>query len=224
MENHFIGINENNKIIADDSNEGETFERQAWVSLESLFDAQIYRNPKVPHRKGMRELTDVFAFSDYGLFLIETKSLGILSAQYEKAMEKKVKGLQQQIHKGIDQLVAAVKKLAERVAVFDTKDNEIHFNRELLPHCILLVSELLPFGEWKEIEIKMMVAMVENNIYLHVMDLREFMRHIGMARGDKDRLDFLLIERCKSFVEHETIHLKAREVFSDSEQSKRAAH
>lgn len=220
MENHFFGVNENSKIVADDGNEGETFERQAWVSLESLFDTQIYRNPKVAHKKGVRELTDVLAFSDYGLFLIETKALGILSAQSEKTMEKKVKGLQQQIEKGIDQLVGAVKKLAEKVAVYDIKGREIFFNRELLAHCVVLVSELLPFGEWKEIELKMMVAMVENKIYLHVMDLREFMRYVGMARGNKDRLDYLLIERSKSFLEHETIHIRAREVFGDNEQTK----
>ncbi len=216
LKNSFIGLNEHNTIVINDINEGPAFEQQVWVSLEALFYYQIYRNPKVAHKKGMRELTDVFAFSDFGIFLIETKAISILTAATERTMERKVKGLQKQIETGIDQLAGAVKKLAEKIPVFDTKGSKILFNRDLLPHCIVLVSELLPFGDWKPIELKMMAVMVKNKMYINVMDLKEFMRYVGMARGNKDRLDYLLMERCKLFVEHRTIHLKAIEIFPDN--------
>lgn len=111
MENNFIGFNETNKILIDDNKEGDNFEKQVWVSLESLFENQLYRNPKTHHKKVIRELTDVFAFSDYGIFLIETKALSILNTDIERTMERKVIGLKKQIVKAINQLMGATKKI-----------------------------------------------------------------------------------------------------------------
>lgn len=217
MENHFIGLNEVNKIILNHSDEGSTFEQQSWASLESLFEKQLHRNPKIPYKKGTRELTDLFGFSDYGIFLIETKALGILGIS-ERSMDRKVAGLQKQIEKAIDQLVGAVKKIRDGVRILDNKGNEIIFNKELLPHCIILVSELLPFGEWKHIVYKMMVAMVEAKIYLHLLDFPEFMRYVGMARGSVNRLDYYLMKRAEQFTEHQTVHIKVKEVFGKDEK------
>jgi len=70
-----------------------------------------------------------------------------------------------------------------------------------------LVSELLPFGDWKKIQLKMYQAMVQNNIYLNVMDLSEFMKYVTYSNGSKDQLNLILIERVENFVNHETIHI-----------------
>jgi hypothetical protein len=219
IKHHFIGVNEQHPITANDPNEGETFERQVWVSLESLFDYHIYCNPTVPHKKGQRELTDIFAYSCFGLFLFETKALSILTTDPAKTMEQKVRRLQQHIEKAIDQLTGAAKKILEKPPVFDRAGNEIQFDKTLLPHCVVLVSELLPFGDWKVIEMKMFEAMIKVRMYLNVLDLKEFMRFVGMARGSRDRLDYLLIKRVEHFVKHRTIHLEAVEVFPTAENT-----
>lgn len=218
MENHFIGLNEANKIVLNNTDEGGTFEQQVWASLESLFEKQLHKNPRIPFKNGTRELTDLFAYSEYGIFLIETKALGILGASNERTMDRKVAGLQKQIEKAIDQLTGAVKKIREDSPVLDNKGNEILFDRKLLPHCIILVSELLPFGEWQHIVYKMMVAMVEAKIYLHLVDLREFMRYVGMARGSVNRLDYYLMKRAEQFTEHQTVHIKVKEVFEKDDK------
>lgn len=217
IKNLFIGLNEKHLIVAGDLNEGEVFERQVWVSLKDLFDYHVYRNPTVPHKKGKRELTDIFAYSDFGLFLFETKALSILTTDPAKTMEQKVKRLQQHIEKAIDQLTGAAKKILEKPPVFDIAGNEIQFDKTLLPHCVVLVSELLPFGDWKDIVVKMFETMIKVRMYLNVMDLKEFMRYVGMSRGSRDRLDYLLIKRTENFVEHRTIHLEAVEKFSADE-------
>lgn len=123
-------------------------------------------------------------------------------------MEKKVKGLQKQISTGIAQLVGAVKKINSGVQVYDKNLKEIKFERREFPHCIVLVSELLPFGDWKQTELEMLSAMCETRIYLNVMDLREFMQYVGYARGSADSLNLMLIERVEAFVKNETIHLR----------------
>lgn len=210
MKSTFIGLNEVNEIHMDDKNEGGTFEKQIWVSLESLFNYNLYKNPKIKNKTGERELTDILAFYDKGIFLIESKALAVISLTNEKSMDKKVANIQKQIKKGIRQLVGAKKNLDNDVGIYDSNGNIIQFKKNIIPHCIVLVSELLPFGNWKEIVNEIMIVMTEENIFLHVLDLLEFMKYIKISSGKKEYLDYYLMERAKAFVENENIFLVAR--------------
>ncbi|MDD4761286.1 MAG: nuclease-related domain-containing protein [Bacteroidaceae bacterium] len=205
----FIGLNEVNEIHLDDQNEGETFEKQIWASLESLFACDLYKNPKIKNKNGERELTDILAFYDKGIFLIESKALAVISLINEKSMDKKVANIQKQIQKGIKQLVGAKKKLDKDVDIFDSNGKIIQFNKNIIPHCIVLVSELLPFGDWKEIVYEMMSVMIKERVYLHVLDLSEFMKYIKISSGKKEYLDFYLMERTKAFIENKSVFLVA---------------
>jgi hypothetical protein len=211
IESHFVGANEVGRISIANKNEGEIFEQQVWTALQSLFDFDIYRNPKVAEKNGYRELTDILAFSEYGIFLVETKAIAILNLEKERNMERKVASVQKQILKAIDQLKGAAKNIQEGVEIFSTEGKPIHFNKTLCPHCIVLVSELFPFGEWKNIVYQMFCAMVAQPMYLVVMDLKEFIRYIGFSRGDKNKLDYLLMDRVKQFTELQNIHLQIHE-------------
>lgn len=155
-----------------------------------------------------RELTDVLAISDNGIFLIESKAVGVIESALNKPMGKKVKGLQKQISTGIDQIVGASKKVTANTTIYDSHLVEIIFDKTPFPHCIVLVSELLPFGDWKTIEYKIFKAMAENKIYLNVIDLREFMQYIGHAQGSADRLNLMLIERVEALVKNKNIHMR----------------
>jgi hypothetical protein len=208
MENHFVGVNDKSKIIINDTNEGDVLEKQVWAALESLFDHDIYLRPQAAHKKATRELTDILAYSDYGIFLVETKALGILNNENERDMTRKVAGIQKQVEKGIDQLAGAVKKIRAKETIFDANGNEIRFDRSLLPHCVVLVSDLLSFYDWKPIMIKMFQTMIDVPMQLHLMDLLELMRYIGYSKKSKYMFDYLLMERTKELVKHETIHIR----------------
>ena len=52
--------------------------------------------------------------------------------------------------------------------------------------------------------------MTEENIFLHVLDLLEFMKYIKISSGKKEYLDYYLMERVKAFIENENIFLVAR--------------
>ena len=216
MQNIVAGINENNVLIVNDLNEGSLFETEIWAALESTFDNQIFKNPLIPDKNGTRELIDVLAYSDYSVFLIETKAISIYNADINRSMEKKVAHLQKQIKKAIGQLVGASKKIMEKVTISDIDGREISFDKTLLPHCIVLVSELLYFGDWKAIEMQMFRAMIENQMYLNVMDLKEFIKIIKASRGDKDKLDYHLVKRVEGFVKHETILIDSRFITDDN--------
>lgn len=208
INNLFWGINESNPIIFNDANEGEVLEKQVWIALENLFGKNLYRNPQIKNKYSFRELTDVLAFHKCGIFLFETKALGLLDLEKERNMDRKVKGIQNQVEKGIEQLKGAAKKVAANTEIFNLNGTEISFDKSIKPHCIVLVSELLPFGDWKEIVHKMFTVMIEQPLFLHVMDLTEFMTYAGVSRGSKERLDLALMDRIEELINHKSIHIK----------------
>lgn len=220
MNNTFVGIKgDDNNITIDAKDEGSILEQQVQVILDSLFLSKIHRNPQINIKNKFRELTDIFAHYDNGIFLIETKALGMLNASEEKGMDRKVSGVQKQISKGIGQLTGAVKKIHSGVTIYDNNKSKIEFKKVILPHCVILVSELFPFGDWKEIEYRMFKAMTETNMYLNVMDLREFMQYVGNAHGNKDLFNLMLIERVEKLVEHRSIHMKLNVIKENPESS-----
>jgi hypothetical protein len=208
MNNTFIGFNERNKLNITDNDEGDLLEKQTWAVLESVFLTSLYRQPRINDKQGFRELTDVLAYHEYGCFLFETKALSVLNLEKERNMDRKVSGLKKQIAKGIDQMKGTAKKVASGVVIYDQKGGVIDFDRTIVPHCIVLVSELLPFGNWTEIENKMISAMKEQRMCLNVMDLRELTTYIALSQGNKNRLDASLLDRVKQFVQFKDIHMR----------------
>ena len=87
--------------------------------------------------------------------------------------------------------------------------NIIQFNKSIIPHCIVLLSELLPFGDWSEIVNEIINVMMNENIFLHVLDLLEFMKYIKMSAGKKEYFDYYLMQRAKAFIENKNIFLVA---------------
>lgn len=198
---HFVGFADVQEVNISDKNEGGTFERQIWFSMESLFINDIYLNPVVQQENKERELTDILAHHKYGNFLIETKALGVLNLDKQQTIERKAENVKKQVLRGINQVVGANRNIRRNLPIFSNAGKQIILDTSLVPHCIVLVSELIPFGEWKEIEKKVMLAMINEKIYLHVMDYREFMNYLKASMGNKERLDYYLMGRAERFID-----------------------
>ncbi|MDP1814508.1 MAG: hypothetical protein Q8K92_08675, partial [Leadbetterella sp.] len=156
-----------------------------------------------------RELTDILAHHEYGNFLIETKALGVLNLEKKQTIDRKVSNLKKQVLKGIKQLVGANRNIKRNLPILTTSGRPINLDTSLVPHCVVLVSELIQFGDWKEVEKKILLAMINEKIYLHVMDYQEFMKYLKASRGRKELLDYYLMGRAERFVEHGgQIHMK----------------
>src|SRR5690606_24319189 len=126
-----------------------------------------------------------------------------------KSMDKKVLTTQKHIKKEIDQLVGANANMKRGTEFFNSKGELIVFNRNIVPHCIVLVAELLHFGDWKEIEMQIIQTMIENEIYLHVFDLRELVSLLKVSQGRKEHFDYHLMKRAEKFVEIQSIHMRS---------------
>ncbi len=210
MRNYVYGDNDVSELETESKDEGGYLEHEILAMLESTFRKQIFKNPTIPHKKNYRELTDILAFSDFGIFLIETKAMSIYCSEKDRSMDRKVANLQNQISKAINQLIGASKKVAKNAPIHDSTKREIVFNKSFIPHCIVIVSELLPFGDWTKIEMKIFESMVENDIMLHVMDSKEFIKYVRVSGMNKDNLDYYLMKRIEDFVSCKSIMMQTQ--------------
>ncbi len=188
--------------------EGETFENTIWGSLESVFPTTLYKSPQMRHGDKMREFTDVFAYHEYGSFLIEAKDLSVIKAGYCKDQQKRLAGIQKQAKKAIKQLVGAVKAFRRGDGLYDTYGNEILVDRNIPPHAIILITELMTCGDWDGISNQLLDAMRETGALFHLLDLREFITLLRQSSGDPKLIDYNLIERCKFFCEKKSVFIR----------------
>jgi hypothetical protein len=206
----FVGVRGHQTITINHQNEGEMFERAIWGSLESVFPFTIHKGAQVKIGDKLREFTDVLAYHEYGSFLIEAKDLSVLQAGYERDQNRRTKGIQKQIKKAIDQLEGACKALARGDRIFAVTGEELDVVRDKPAHCIVLITELMHFGDWEEIETNLIRAMLSTGAFFHLLDLSEFIVMLKGSSGNALLLDYNLMERCKSFAKNRSVHIRSR--------------
>lgn len=206
----FVGVRGYETIAIDDQDEGAMFERAVWASLVSVFPLTLYKSPQVLIGRKTRELTDVLAFHEYGSFLIEAKDLSVIQAGYERDQERRTNGVQKQARKAIAQLIGAWRAIRRGEPVTDSTGKEIPLVRDKPAHCIVLITELMHWGDWTEIEEAMRNAMRATGSFFHLLDLREFIVLLKGSSGSAPLLDYNLMERAKHFVEKGSVHMRTR--------------
>ena len=214
--NYFYGIHDYQIVTIDDKDEGAMFERAIWASLESVFPLTLYKNPQVKVGTNMRELTDVFSFYTYGSFLIEAKDLSVLNAGYHRNQERRTAGVQKQVKKAISQLIGASKAFARGDAIFEANGTELNVNREQPPHCIILITELMHWGDWSEIVVQLCDAMLQTGAFFHLIDLREFIALLKGSSGKAELFDYNLMQRCKLFTEKKSVFIRSQPLLKAS--------
>jgi len=210
MQNYFLGSREHFKLEINNIDDGELLERIVWAALEPVFSSTLYKNPQIKAGKIFRELTDIFAFYEFGTFMIESKSLSVTSLEKERNMERKVNTIQKHVKKAINQIVGATKAFKRGDIISDSKGCIIMVDRSVVLHCLVLLSDLYPIGDWTMIESLMLSTIKEQRIFLNVMDVRELLKHLKSSRGDPRVFDYNLIDRTRTFVQTGNIHIESR--------------
>lgn len=205
---HFIGEHDVQTIILDDHDEGAVLEKATWASLESVFHHNLHRSPQIHYGATSRELTDVIASYQYGTFLFEAKDLSIFAAGTTRTRIRRVLGIQKQTKTAIGQLVGASKKAKRGEKITDLNGNTLSLILDRPFHCIVLLSDLMPEGDWDEIVALLCEAMIETGDFFHVLDLSELINLLKGSRGKAELLDYNLMERQKAFIEHKSVHIR----------------
>ncbi len=206
---HFFGLENLESISIDDKDEGGTFERIIWVSLQSVFPTTLYKNPQTISGEKKREFVDVLSFYEYGAFLFEAKDLSVLNAGITLDMDRRVKNLKKQIKKAINQLVGATKVFKNGEIITNQRGQELIISRRNPPHCIILVTELLIFDDYSEIVDQLLQAIYKTGAYFHILDLRELISLLKGSSGDARLLDYNLINRFEFLVKNKTIYIRS---------------
>ena len=206
---HIYGNEEFQKLEISDIDEGGNFEKTVYSALGSVFQSTLYKSPKVESGNNIRELTDIFAYYEYGSFLIECKDLSVIEAGYEREQDRRLSGIQKQIEKAIKQLTGATKAFSKCEKIYDFQDHEIDVDRTIPPHCIILVTELPDIGSWDNIVTHLIAAMKLTGAYFHVIDLLELINILKLCSCNPMLIDYNLIERCKLCIEKRSIHIRA---------------
>lgn len=211
----YVGIRAHQTITINDANEGETFEKAIWASLESVFPLTLHKSPRVQTGGKIRELTDVLAFYQYGSFLIEAKDLSVLQAGIERDQHRRTRGTQKQVRKAIGQLVGAAKAVVRGDQLMDDQGRELNVVRDQPLHCIVLITELMHTGDWSEVEDRLVKATSTTRAFFHLLDLRELITLLKGSSGKPELLDVNLMQRARIFAERGSVHIRSRVGRSD---------
>lgn len=204
---HVVGDRETGFFNIAQKNEGNGLEQSVWHLLVGLFGSDIYWSPQVVKGKKTRELTDILATTDLGIFLIESKSKAVMSIDQSQTKERKVKSIESHIEKGLGQLVGAIKSIRDGRSLLTSENEEIIINRELVPHGIVLVSEMFPFMNGKALLAQLAEASLKSNAMLHIIDLTELAKLVTASKT-ANILDHYLMQRFEQVIEKENVFVR----------------
>lgn len=205
--------------------EGEGFEQRVWAALESIFPLGIYKSPQVLKGKKERELIDVLCLAGDNMLLVEAKAMSIFTGNLEKDIDRKVGNLQKQVDKALKQLEGAIKQIRKKSSVFreqiqksdSRRDIKFTENQILAPHAVVIVSELLPYGDWSHYSQKILQLSKDNQALFQIIDLAELMKIvIASSKSTYDMetranaFDYYLSERFDNFIKSENIFIRVK--------------
>lgn len=163
-------------VIAD-HDEGTKFERLIQLLVDVAYPGRSCRSPQVEDGTSTRELTDVLAFDDRSICVVQAKALSVLKVQRDRPSSRRTASVTKDIKKAIGQLTGAMNKIRSDAAIFTAEGEPLALpNRKEAPaHAIVVVSEMYAFVDWRAVAAQL-VAESENEsrkALFHVMDLQE---------------------------------------------------
>ena len=213
---HVIGNREKSQFKITHPNEGDTLEQSVWHLLMDLFQNNLYRSPQVIEGRTRRELTDILAISEYGIFIFESKSLSILNNVKEQSTARRAKNIEAHIRKALNQLLGATKAIHNGLEIYASDGQRIDFNRNIPPHGIVLISEMFHVVDWNAMFLEFAQATIKSKVILHILDLRELARLVGGSKT-VNIFDYNLLERSKQVIEHRNLLVRVNFIKDKSE-------
>lgn len=212
-----VGLREIGNFGITNQDEGGGLEQSIWHLLEGMFQDKIYRSPQVIKGNKIRELTDILATSEYGIFLIESKVTAVLSLSKEQSSSRRAKNIEAQIKKALQQLMGAVKSIEQNLQITTNDNQEIEINREILPHAIVLISEMYPAIDWDAITNEVFKAWIKSNAMFHILDLRELAMLVGGSKT-VNMFDDILMQRAEKIVNTQNVFARTRFIKDETER------
>ena len=188
--------------------EGSMQEKQLSHFLAYSFGANVFYSPQVKIGKKIRELIDVLAFDEKSNYLIESKAFCINKSNYDIPLERKLARLIGQANNALDQLLGCSKAIRRGESIKSSTGEIIELENKHRIHGIAVISEFHPSDQWNVIINKIIELSHSNGIYLHVIDLSEFINIIKLSESPTISFEQCLVERFNAMIEHNTLNIK----------------
>lgn len=172
------------KFSIDDKDEGGCLEDSIFHLIESFYAiGNSVKSPRL-NTTNKRELTDILAWDDYHICFIESKCLSI----FDKSVidkDKRIKNIKKHLDKALNQLEGAVKTYRSNEVILNEKLEAIDIpdrRDNVMIDCIVLISEMYPFLDWKNIGRELMIRSQNVGVFFHIMDLSELQQLIVRSK------------------------------------------
>jgi hypothetical protein len=164
-------------FLIGDLDEGTKFERLVQLTIDTAYRGRSYRSPQVEDGGSTRELTDVLAFDDRSICVIQAKALSVFHVQADRPSSRRAATVTKDIDGALSQLNGAMKKIRSDARIF-TEDGQkltIPDRKKAPAHAIVVLSEMYAFVDWKEVAATAIAASEseQRKALVHVMDLQE---------------------------------------------------
>jgi len=125
----------------------------------------------------LRELTDVLAFDENSICVIQAKALAALNLNSQRSSARLAANVTKDIRKGLGQLGGALGNIRSGAQLLHSHGTPLEIpNRETsLAHGIVLLSEMYAFVDWKQVAADVVQASESDfhKAMFHIMDMRE---------------------------------------------------
>ena len=196
-------------FLIDDKDEGRKLEKQAYLSLNTIYPDNTYRSPK----SGNRELIDIFGFNADFICLVESKSLSVLNIDEARSSQRRAATMTSHVSKAMSQLRGALRRIRSGGQICDANGVPIMIgDQESLPaQAIVLLSEMYFYLDWKLIACKVISASEDERqkALFHVMDLAE-LSYIVSQSGNADAFNRWMVQRWMAVKDSGTAYGRAR--------------
>lgn len=191
---------------------GQQEEIAVWLT-DNLHPEGCIKSPQV-QKKIPRELSDILLSYEFGAFLIESKSLSVLTRDNLPDRKRLASDLAKHITKAVRQLNGGIRNLRNGIVVKDRAGRMLSIEREKPIQAIILVPDLTLLQGATEFGVEFIYQfMKETGGYLHILDPAELLRIVQAAEmivENSERLtkmmafDWYLLERAKLSSKHAT--------------------
>lgn len=206
----YVGMGTHQTVQVDHPDEGGMLENSVWAALSSVYPGRLYKSPVVENGDKTRELTDVLALSSHGNILIETKDLAMLASKGSRTHARRVSGVKKQALKGVAQLVGAAKALRRNCKISSREGKVLSADLSDKLHCVVIVSEFF-HDNWDEVFEAAASAMRETGDLFHVIDFRELVAVLKIARGRDGWIQAVLLQRLEQVLVNQTLNVRSRQ-------------
>lgn len=226
VQSHFITAGASASLIdLFDSDEGNQQEQLGVWLTDNILPFGVHHSPQIPKGAGTRELTDILLSHEFGMVLIESKTLSVLARERLPDRAKLKLDVTGHISKAFDQLRGAIRKLKAGVTVTSPAGATIEVERQNPVHAIVLIPELDLVDDHDAYGIEFMTDfMGATGGFAHLLDIAELLRIVQAAemiaaRGQTTTpmmaFDYYLTERAKKAADAGTLCIHVLLRFAD---------